>query len=343
MWDECGSENVVVDKIRDSAIKANIRDELEPTKRPVEVLVSWSEKILEDFRSRNLLIPPATDLASLIRATNAQSRLLEGISQHISSLETKQDALFQQSLRHHSKQDEIISLLNKVVGATGETNRKMSIFRSPLVGSATPEKGAASTDSRPSKRSRLNTFNDGQSQDNVPVAPQRLYYGAAAEANNTGAASNKGKTVGGIIEWFHAEGKLNKVDAGFKFESLDRPPFVVTEVKKFRDAMELVTEAITEEQLSDLKNQELDRETLLQITGAISMACMWRMKKYETGEGAVLTPSEIKSTNTKATFTALGRRVGAYKQEKGIKRLQQTPGTPEGNTSIRQHFGLPPH
>jgi hypothetical protein len=57
----------------------------------------------------------------------------------------------------------------------------------------------------------------------------------------------------------------------------------------------------------------------------------------------VLTPTEIKSTNTKATFTALGRRVGAYKQEKGIKTLHETPGTPEGNTSIREHFAPPPH
>jgi hypothetical protein len=266
------------------------------------------------------------------------------MSQRISSLETKQDALFQQSLRHDSKQEEIISLLNKVVGATGETNRKMSIFRPPLVKSATPEKGAASHDGRPSKRTRPGTSNDGhESQDNVPVAPQQLYYGAAAEANNTGAASNKGKTVGGIIEWFHAEGKLKKVDPGFKFESQDCPPFVVTEMKKFRDAMELVTEAITEEQLSDLKNQELDRETLLRIAGAINMACVLRMKKYETGEGAVLTPTEIKSTNTKATFTALGRRVGTYKQEKGIKTLHETPGTPKGNTSIREHFAPPTH
>lgn len=147
----------------------------------------------------------------------------------------------------------------------------MSIFRSPLVGSATPEKGAALPDSKPSKRPWLDTSNDGQSQDSgAPVAHQQLYYRAAAEVTNTGVASNKGKTVGVIIEWFHTQGRLNKIDAGFKFESLDHPPFVVTEVKKFHNAMELVTEVITEEQLSGLKNQELDQENLLQITGAIS-------------------------------------------------------------------------
>lgn len=241
----------------------------------------------------------------------------------------------------------MIRLLKQVVDATGETQRKLSIFRSPVLGSSsTPEKVGASSpasteDIRPSKRSRLDTSNDGQShQDDIP-APQRLHYGAAAEAANIGAASNKGKTVGVIIEWFHAQGKLKNAEVGLKFETLDRPDFVVTEVKKFHDAMELVTDVITEQQLSSLKNHELDRETLLRITGEISMACLARMKKYETGEGVELTTSEIKSVSTKATFTALGRRVGAYKKEKGIKTLRQTPGTPEGNTSIRQHFAIP--
>jgi hypothetical protein len=76
--------------------KAKIRDELEePTKgRPVEVLVSWSEKILKDFCSRNVEIPPATDLAALIRATNAQSTVLEVMSQRQQlNMETKLDAL----------------------------------------------------------------------------------------------------------------------------------------------------------------------------------------------------------------------------------------------------------
>jgi hypothetical protein len=98
MWNECGSENVVVDKIRNVAMKAKIRDELEPTESPVEVLVSWSEKILKDFRSRNVEIPPATDLALLIRATNAQSTVLEEMRQHHSNMEIKLDALLQQSL-----------------------------------------------------------------------------------------------------------------------------------------------------------------------------------------------------------------------------------------------------
>ena len=101
----------------------------------------------------------------------------------------------------------------------------------------------------------------------------------------------------------HAEGKLKKAEVGFKFESQDCPPFIVTETKKFRDAMELVTEVITEDQLSKLKDRELNREMLLRITAAISMACVGRMKEYEDGEGAMLTKSEIKSVSTKATFT----------------------------------------
>ena len=353
MRNECGSENVVVDKIRNAAMKAKIRDEMEPTKGPVEVLVSWSEKILKDFRSRNVEIPPATDLASVIRATNAQCILLEGICQRQSNMETKLDALLQQSLRQENKQEEFLNVLRQVLGATGETNRKMSIFRSPPQGRSSPAKRAASPDSSelcaassgegPSKRSRLEASNDGlQSQDDDLPAPQQLHYGAAADANNTGAASNKGKTVGGIVEWFHAEGKLKKAEVGFKFESLDRPPFIVTETKKFRDAMELVTEVITEDQLSKLKDRELNREMLLRITAAISMACVGRMKEYEDGEGAMLTKGEINSVSTKATFTALGRRVGAYKKKMEIKTLQQTPGTPEGNTSLRRHFALPP-
>jgi hypothetical protein len=271
------------------------------------------------------------DLASLIRATNAKSTVLEGMSQRQSNMETKLDALLQQSLMQDNRQEEILNLLRQVLGATGETNRKMSIFRSPPQGRASPAKRvAASPDSSegPSKRSRLEASNDGlqKSQDDIP-APQQLHHGAAVDANNTGAAStNKGKTVGGIIEWFHAQGKLIKAEVGFKFESLERPPFIVTETKKFRDAMELVTEVITKDQLSKLKDRELNREMLLGITKAISMECMGRMKKYEAGEGAVLTKSEIKSVSTiRATFTALGRRVGAYKQEKGIKTLQQTP------------------
>jgi hypothetical protein len=95
MLNECGSENVVVDKIRNVVMKATIRDEMEPTKGPVEVLISWSQKILKDYCSRNVEIPPATDLAALIRAINAQPTVLvlEGMSQRQSNMETKLDAL----------------------------------------------------------------------------------------------------------------------------------------------------------------------------------------------------------------------------------------------------------
>jgi hypothetical protein len=165
------------------------------------------------------------------------------MNQRQSNMETKLDALLQQSLMQDNKQEEILnffyfsSLLNlprQVLAATGEINRKMSIFRSPPQGHASPAKRAASPDSSescvtspgegPSKRSRLEACNDGlQSQHDFP-APEQLHYGTAADANNTGAASNKGKTVGGIVEWFHAEGKLKKAEMGFKFESLERPP-----------------------------------------------------------------------------------------------------------------------
>jgi alkylhydroperoxidase family enzyme len=137
------------------------------------------------------------------------------MSQRQSKTETKLDALLQQSLMQDNKQVEILNLLRQVLGATGETNRKMSIFRSPPQGRASPAKRAASPGNKselcvashgegPSKRSR-----DGlQSQDDMP-APQQLHYGTTADANNTGAANNKGKrTVGGIVKWFHAEGKL---------------------------------------------------------------------------------------------------------------------------------------
>jgi hypothetical protein len=80
---------------------------------------------------------------------------------------------------------------------------------------------------------------------------------------------------------------------------------------------------------------------LLRITAAISVAWVGRMKKYEAGEGAMLTKSDIKSVSTKATFAALVRRVGAYKKEKDNKTLQQTPGTAEGNRSLHWHFAVP--
>jgi hypothetical protein len=121
MRNERCSENVVVDKIRNAGMKAKIRDEMEPTKGPVEVLVSWSEKILKDFRSRNVEIRPATDLASLIRATNTQSTLLKGICQRQSNVKTKLDALLQQSVKQESKQEEFLNMLRQVLGAAGET------------------------------------------------------------------------------------------------------------------------------------------------------------------------------------------------------------------------------
>jgi hypothetical protein len=70
---------------------------------------------------------------------------------------------------------------------------------------------------------------------------------------------------------------------GVKFESLECPPFIVTETKKFRDAiMESVADRghHTRRPTIKVERPRIECEmVLLRITKAISMECVGHMKK----------------------------------------------------------------
>jgi hypothetical protein len=249
MRNECGSENVVVDKIRNAAMKTKIQDETEPTKGPVEVLVSWSEKILKDFRSRNVEIPPATDLVSLIWATSQCTVYTSGGNESA-------------PIKHGDK-----------AGCTLTTEsyagkQARGIFEFAMAGSGCYGQNQLQdvylqvTSARPCFTSKARRVPDSSelcvASPGLARAPARdlglkhsmtahyrvkttfPLYGAAADATTQELLLIKARLLRDRRMVFHAEGKLKKAEVGFKFESLERPPFIVTETKKFRDAMELL-------------------------------------------------------------------------------------------------------
>jgi hypothetical protein len=182
-------------------------------------------------------------------------------------------------------------------------------------------------------------------------AARSLVYGAEAKAILEGS-SNRKKIISIMLQDPFKTGHLRVVgplkDIGYHI------PSHYNEKQLVRNALELVDVVFTEEELEALMEEGESDSVLETIGKSIEHTCMEKMLEYEGTSPEVQAQTKGKATNHRATYLAVGTRVQLYKKvladitgncdpKSGKLRDRpeiSDPGTPPGNSSILNFFGV---